>query len=69
VLDFSASSVKDDGWLRLSRDRVALMFMRNEHLGAPRATAVQYIYVYDVYSTTSWRFGSRSGIDVRPNGA
>ena len=36
-----------EGWLRLERDGVALMFMTNDHLGAPAATATQYIYVDD----------------------
>jgi uncharacterized glyoxalase superfamily protein PhnB len=35
-------------WCRLERDGVAIMFMRNDHLGAPNATATQYIYVDDV---------------------
>lgn len=37
-----------DGWCRLERDGIALMFMRNDHLGAPHATATQYIRVDDV---------------------
>lgn len=37
-----------EGWLRLERDGAALMFMRNAHLGAPEATATQYIVVDDV---------------------
>ena len=36
-----------DGWRRLERDGVALMFMSNDHLGAPAATATQYIRVDD----------------------
>jgi uncharacterized glyoxalase superfamily protein PhnB len=49
VLGFSCVSAPDDGWCRLERDDIALMFMRNEHLGRPHATATQYIYVDDVY--------------------
>lgn len=48
VLGFRCVSVAGDGWCRLERDDVAIMFMRNAHLGAPQATAVQYIYVDDV---------------------
>lgn len=41
---------REEGWCRLERDGVTLMFMRNAHLGAPHATAVQYIYVTDLNS-------------------
>jgi uncharacterized glyoxalase superfamily protein PhnB len=37
-----------EGWCRLERDGAVLMFMRNAHLGAPHATATQYIHVDDV---------------------
>jgi hypothetical protein len=37
-------------WCRIERDGAALMFMRNAHMGAPQATATQYIYVDDVYA-------------------
>ncbi len=39
---------REEGWLRIERDGVALMFMQNAHLGTPCATATQYIYVDDV---------------------
>ena len=39
---------REDGWCRLERDGVTLMFMRNDHLGVPHATATQYIYVNDL---------------------
>jgi catechol 2,3-dioxygenase-like lactoylglutathione lyase family enzyme len=39
---------RSEGWLRVERDGVALMFMRNAHLGAPNATGTQYIRVDDV---------------------
>jgi catechol 2,3-dioxygenase-like lactoylglutathione lyase family enzyme len=39
---------EDGGWCRLERDDVALMFMQNDHLGPPYATATQYINVDDV---------------------
>lgn len=47
VLGFEVSRRNED-WCRLTRDDVALMFMRNAHLGPPRATATQYLYVADV---------------------
>jgi len=37
-----------EGWCRLARDGVALMFMTNAHLGPPQSTATQYIDVDDV---------------------
>jgi uncharacterized glyoxalase superfamily protein PhnB len=49
VLGFRCvSGQDDDGWCRLERDDIAIMFMRNAHLGPPHATATQYIYVDDV---------------------
>lgn len=48
VLGFRCVSRMDDEWCRLEQDGVSLMFMRNAHLGEPRATATQYIYVDDV---------------------
>ena len=39
---------REDGWCRLERDRVMLMFMRNAHFGTPHATATQYIYLHDL---------------------
>jgi catechol 2,3-dioxygenase-like lactoylglutathione lyase family enzyme len=41
---------REDGWCRLEREGVTLMFMRNDHVGEPHATAVQYIYVNDLPS-------------------
>ena len=49
VLGFHCVSVQDDEWCRLERDEVAIMFMRNAHLGPPGATATQYIFVDDVW--------------------
>lgn len=46
VLGFRCNG-KDTGWCRLERDGVALMFMRNAHVGEPHATATQYIDVDD----------------------
>jgi hypothetical protein len=45
MLGFQCVDRHGDGWCRLERDSVALMFMRNDHLGAPNATATQYIHV------------------------
>ena len=47
VLGFRCTRRAGD-WCRLERDGVALMFMRNAHLGDPHATATQYIDVDDV---------------------
>jgi hypothetical protein len=35
VLGFRCVSAQDDGWCRLERDEIAIMFMRNAHLGTP----------------------------------
>ena len=48
MLGFRCVSAEGDTWCRLARDDVAIMFMRNDHLGSPHATATQYIYVDDV---------------------
>ena len=48
VLGFLTSPASDDGWRRLTRDDNSIMFMRNDHLGPPQATAPRYIYVNDV---------------------
>ena len=45
VLGFRCVSSERDGWCRLD---IAIMFMRNDHLGTPHATATQYIYVDDI---------------------
>jgi uncharacterized glyoxalase superfamily protein PhnB len=48
VLGFRCVSTQGDDWCHLERDEVAIMFMRNDHLGPPQATATQYIHVDDV---------------------
>jgi uncharacterized glyoxalase superfamily protein PhnB len=48
VLGFCCTG-REENWCRLERDGVAIMFMRNAQFGAPQATAVQYIYVEDVF--------------------
>jgi hypothetical protein len=45
---FRCVSAAGDGWCRLVRDDIAIMFMHNDHLGPPHPTATQYIYVDDV---------------------
>jgi uncharacterized glyoxalase superfamily protein PhnB len=49
VLGFRCVSAQNDDWCRLERDDVALMFMRNAHLGTPHATGTQYIHVDDIH--------------------
>ncbi|MCX7890008.1 MAG: VOC family protein [Rhodobacteraceae bacterium] len=49
VLGFARAG-RAEGWLRMERDGVALMFMTNAHVGEPAATAVQYIRVDDALS-------------------
>jgi uncharacterized glyoxalase superfamily protein PhnB len=48
TLGFHRVGEHDDGFCRIERDDVALMFMHNAHLGPPHATATQYFYVNDV---------------------
>jgi uncharacterized glyoxalase superfamily protein PhnB len=48
VLGFEKSGQDGERWCALSRDGVTIMFMRNDHLGTPGATATQYVYVDDV---------------------
>jgi uncharacterized glyoxalase superfamily protein PhnB len=52
VLGFQCARRLGDDWCRLEQGGVSLMFMRNDHLGEPHATATQYIYVDDV--TALW---------------
>jgi uncharacterized glyoxalase superfamily protein PhnB len=47
VLGFRCTG-RQDGWCRLERDGVALMFIQNAHLGDPHASATQYIHVDDL---------------------
>ena len=53
VLGFSVASDISEDWCSVSQDDVRIMFMRNAHLGAPHATATQYIYVDDVMALWS----------------
>lgn len=52
VLGFAVSGEMGAEWCELRRDDVAIMFMSNEHLGTPQATATQYFRVDDV--TALW---------------
>ena len=47
VLGFTAADFSDDAWCSLSRDEVSIMFMRDDQMGPPSATAIQYFYVDD----------------------
>jgi uncharacterized glyoxalase superfamily protein PhnB len=71
VLGFHSVGMVDDGWCRLERDGVALMFMRNAHLGAPHATATQYIYCDDVmglWDSVKGRCSAEWGPEKMPYG-
>ena len=48
VLGFRCVRRIADGWCHLRQGGVSLMFMKNDHVGTPHATATQYIYVDDV---------------------
>ncbi len=41
VLGFECLRQEGEDWCLLARDNVEFMFMRNEHLGPPMATATQ----------------------------
>jgi catechol 2,3-dioxygenase-like lactoylglutathione lyase family enzyme len=46
VLGFKCAA-QEEGWARLERDEVALMFITDQEFGSPQVTGVQYIYVDD----------------------
>jgi uncharacterized glyoxalase superfamily protein PhnB len=48
ALGFHRTGPLVDGWCSLNRDGVSIMFMTNDHLGPPNATATQYFTVDDV---------------------
>lgn len=71
VLGFRCVSRMGDGWCRLEQDGVSLMFMRNDHVGSPHATATQYIYVDDVdalWSRLEGRVAAEWGPEDMPYG-
>jgi uncharacterized glyoxalase superfamily protein PhnB len=47
VLGFAAADFSDDSWSSLSRDNLTIMFMHDDQMGPPNATAIQYFYVDD----------------------
>ena len=47
-LGFTCAAGSHEGWCQLSRDGVSIMFMHNDLMGEPQATATQYITVDDV---------------------
>jgi len=46
VLGFTCVA-REEGWVRLERDEVALMFITDAGFRAPQVTGAQYIYVDD----------------------
>jgi catechol 2,3-dioxygenase-like lactoylglutathione lyase family enzyme len=71
LLGFRCVSAEGDDWCRLIRDDIAIMFMRNDHLGPPHATATQYIYVDDVmavWDSIKDRCSAEWGPEKRPYG-
>lgn len=71
MLGFRCVSKPDDNWCHLVRDSVELMFMTNAHLGAPGATATQYITLDDVmalYETLKGRWPIEWGPQDMPYG-
>lgn len=71
VLGFACVAAQGDEWCRLERDGVAIMFMRNAHMGAPHATATQYVYVDDIealWNDVSRRCAAEWGPERMPYG-
>jgi catechol 2,3-dioxygenase-like lactoylglutathione lyase family enzyme len=71
VLGFRCVRRMGDGWCHLEQGSVSLMFMKNEHVGAPHATATQYIYVDDLdglWETLKSRVAAEWGPEVMPYG-
>jgi uncharacterized glyoxalase superfamily protein PhnB len=71
VLGFTAADFSDDNWCSLSRDEVSIMFMHDDQMGPPSATAIQYFYVDDVvalWSLIKGRVTAESGPEEMPYG-
>lgn len=71
MLGFRVADRDGDDWCRLERDAVVLMFMTNAHLGAPHATATQYVTVDDaraLHATLVGRWPIEWGPDEMPYG-
>lgn len=48
ILGFAVQGEYKGQWCSLGCDRISIMFMHNDHFGAPQATAVQCFIVDDV---------------------
>src|SRR5262245_32556525 len=69
VLGFRCVSAQGDEWCRLERDDIAIMFMRNAHLGPPHATATQYLrHIETAYFPAAHKIASLSGVCGRKVG-
>jgi catechol 2,3-dioxygenase-like lactoylglutathione lyase family enzyme len=71
ILGFTPLGDDDENWCRLGRDGIAIMFMRNDHLGAPHATGTQYFYVDDVmalWASIKGRCRAEWGPETMPYG-
>lgn len=71
VLGFYVAGRSGDSWCRLERDGAAIMFMHNDHLGPPQATATQYIQVDDVtglWASIEPRCTAEWGPEIMPYG-
>lgn len=71
VLGFTVAGRSGDDWCRLQRDGAAIMFMHNDHIGPPQATATQYITVDDVlalWSSLEGRCTAEWGPEIMPYG-
>jgi uncharacterized glyoxalase superfamily protein PhnB len=71
MLGFQCVAAQGNEWCRLARDEVAIMFMRNEHLGLAQATATQYFYVDDVmalWNTVKEQSSAEWGPEKMPYG-
>lgn len=71
TLGFQCVAAQGDEWCRLVRDDVAIMFMHDDHLGSPYATATQYIYVDDVmavWNSVKHRCSAEWGPEKMPYG-
>lgn len=71
MLGFRCERRVGDDWCHLSQGAVSLMFMKNDHLGQPHATATQYIRVDDVnalWETLKHRVSPEWGPEDMPYG-
>lgn len=71
VLGFRCVAESEGTWCRLEREGAAIMFMKNARMGAPQATATQYIYAQDVlglWNTIKHICKAEWGPEVMPYG-